>query len=147
VRLGAVPLLLLATSLTPAAPARRVHFERVGSESGPLPEVVTALAQDRAGFVWIGSRHGLYLYDGYELREFKNDPSDPSSISDHAIRTIFEDRKGRLWIGTNAGGLERLDRARWTFEHFRHSGDPTSLSHDSVYEIAEGRDGALWVAT
>ena len=146
-RLGAVPLLLLATSLTPAAPARRVHFERVGSESGPLPEVVTALAQDRAGFVWIGSRHGLYLYDGYELREFKNDPSDPSSISDHAIRTIFEDRKGRLWIGTNAGGLERLDRARWTFEHFRHSGDPTSLSHDSVYEIAEGRDGALWVAT
>ncbi|HJQ99490.1 MAG TPA: two-component regulator propeller domain-containing protein [Candidatus Polarisedimenticolaceae bacterium] len=120
----------------------------MGSESGPLPEVITAVRQDRAGFLWIGSRRGLFLYDGYSFREFKNDPGDPKSISDHVIRTVLEDSKGRLWIGTNAGGLERLDRATWTFEHFRHdSADPASLSHDSVTALTEGPDGALWVGT
>jgi len=120
----------------------------VGPENGPLPEVITALCQDRAGFLWIGSRRGLYLYDGYAFREFKNDSGDPSSISDHVIRAIVEDSKGRLWIGTNAGGLELLDRATWTFEHFRHdSKDPASLRHDSVTVIAEAPDGALWVGT
>ncbi|HVQ34743.1 MAG TPA: two-component regulator propeller domain-containing protein [Candidatus Bathyarchaeia archaeon] len=131
-----------------SAPAPHLHFERVGPESGPLPEVITAVRQDRAGFLWIGSRRGLYLYDGYSFREFKNDPGDPASISDHVIRAILEDTKGRLWIGTNAGGLERLDRATWTFEHFRHdASDPASLTHDSVTTLTEGPDGALWVGT
>ncbi len=124
------------------------HFERVGSESGPPSEVVTALYQDRMGFVWIGSRTGLTLYDGHGFTSFGHDPSDPSSISDDAIRTIGEDGQGNLWVGTNAGGLNRLDRATWKFESFRHrSGDARSLSHDSVYAIAEDRDGSLWVGT
>jgi len=135
-------------SLALALPAPHLHFERVGSESGPLPEVITALRQDRAGFLWIGSRRGLYLYDGYAFRGFKNDPGDPKSISDHVIRTILEDRDGRLWIGTNAGGLERLDRARWQFEHLRHDAEnPASLSHDSVTALLQGPDGSLWVGT
>ncbi|HEX5045057.1 MAG TPA: two-component regulator propeller domain-containing protein [Candidatus Polarisedimenticolaceae bacterium] len=134
--------------LSSAALASAPHFERVGSESGPPSEVVTALHQDRMGFVWIGSRTGLALYDGHAFTSFGHDPSDPATISDDAIRTIGEDRQGNLWVGTNAGGLNRLDRATWKFESFRRrSGDPGSLSHDSVYAIAEDREGALWVGT
>ena len=136
---------LLASGL---ALAGGPHFERVGSESGPPSEVVTALYQDQEGFLWIGSRTGLTLYDGHGFTTFAHDPSDPSSISDDAVRTIREDGKGNLWVGTNAGGLNRLDRATWKFESFRHrSDDPGSLSHDSVYAIAEDRQGALWVGT
>jgi ligand-binding sensor domain-containing protein len=92
---------LLASGL---ALAGGPHFERVGSESGPPSEVVTALYQDQEGFLWIGSRTGLTLYDGHGFTTFAHDPSDPSSISDDAIRTIREDGKGNLWVGTNAGG-------------------------------------------
>ena len=139
---------LAASLLASAALGGAPHFERVGSESGPPSEVVTALYQDRMGFVWIGSRTGLALYDGHGFTSFGHDPSDPSSISDDVIRPIGEDGQGNLWVGTNAGGLNRLDRATWKFESFRRrSGDPRSLSHDSVYAIAEDRDGALWVGT
>jgi ligand-binding sensor domain-containing protein/signal transduction histidine kinase len=125
-----------------------LHFVRVGSEGGPPPEVVTAVYQDRAGFLWIGSRDGLFRYDGHAFSTFEHRLDDPASISDHVIRTLFEDRTGTLWIGTNAGGLSRLDRGRWTFESFRHDpADPRSLSYDSVYAIVQDRDGALWVAT
>jgi signal transduction histidine kinase/ligand-binding sensor domain-containing protein len=125
-----------------------VKFQRVGSETGPPPEVIAVMLQDRIGFVWIGSREGLFRYDGETFVTFRHDPGDPGSISGNTVRAIFEDRAGRLWFGTNSAGLNRLDRATGRFEHFRHvSGDPTSLSHDSVYEIDQDSAGNIWVAT
>lgn len=150
--LGACSLWLLASSVSAAAApgdaSRGLHFGRIGSEGGPPSEVVTAVYQDRLGFVWIGSRTGLTVYDGHSFTSFEHDPSDPSSISDNAVRTIHEGGDGSLWVGTNTGGLNRLDRATWRFERFRHrSDDPRSLSHDSVYAIVEDRAGALWIGT
>lgn len=111
-------------------------------------EAVTAIFQDRSGFLWIGSRHGLSRYDGYASYVFEHDVADPASISDNSIRTVFEDRAGRLWIGTNTGGLNRLDPDTWTFRHWRHdSADPRSLPHDSVYSVVEDADGRLWIGT
>jgi signal transduction histidine kinase/ligand-binding sensor domain-containing protein len=148
-RAGAVALAFgLALPLCAGSGFAAPHFERVGTESGPPPEVITAIYQDRAGFVWVGSRDGLFRYDGHDFVVFEHDLSDPSSISDHSIRVIYEDHRGNLWIGTNSGGLERLDRATWRFEHYRHdSTDPGSLSHDSVYTILEDQHGDLWVGT
>ena len=141
-------LLAALVAATHAPGLAGLPFERVGSPSGPPSGVVTAVCRDRAGFLWIGSINGLSLYDGHTFTSWVHDPSDPSSISDDAIRTIFEDSRGALWVGTNTGGLNRLDRATGSFARFRHdSGNPGSLSHDSVYAIAEDRGGALWVGT
>lgn len=142
--------LMAMLAVSPASGARSLdpHFERVGSESGPPFSVITALHQDRVGFLWIGSRNGLALFDGHAWISFEHDPSDPSSISDDQIRVLHEDESGRLWVGTNTGGLNQLDRAARTFVRFRHeSGNPQSLSHDSVYAIADAGDGKLWVGT
>jgi len=140
----AAVLAVLPQGVAAAEPAR----ESVAPGSQLPVEVVTALFEDRSGFLWIGSREGLILYDGYTSRTFEHDVSDPASISENSIRVLYEDRKGRLWIGTNAGGLNLLDRVTSTFHAFRHdSGDPQSISNDSVYAIAEDDAGALWVGT
>jgi signal transduction histidine kinase/ligand-binding sensor domain-containing protein len=138
-------LLLAGPAITQAA---GLHFEQIGTESGPPPGVVTAVYQDRAGFVWIGSRDGLFLYDGYSFVGFEHDAADPRSLSGNSIRVIYEDSRENLWVGTNTGGLNRLDRATWTFEQFRHDPENVlSLSHDSVYTILEDSGGTLWVGT
>jgi len=131
-----------------AEPIADLHFQRIGAEAGPPPEVITALLQDRDGLIWIGSRNGLTLFDGYGYQTFQHDPSAPGSLSDSMIRTIHEDPDGTLWVGTNTGGLNRFDPATRTFVHYRHdSADPHSLSHDSIYAICRDRQGALWVGT
>jgi len=125
-----------------------LRFNRIGSESGPPPSVITSLLQDRAGFVWIGSRDGLTLYDGHNFVTFEHDASDPTSISGNTIRTMYEDRAGNLWLGTNTGGLNLLDRSTWSFRRYRHdSADASSISHDSIYAIVEDSDGSFWVGT
>lgn len=132
-----------------AAPAPARELPRVeGTELGPPMESVTAIFEDRRGFLWIGSREGLALYDGYTAVVFEHVVSDPGSISDNNIRAVFEDSKGTIWVGTNTGGLERLDRSEGAFRHYRRdSADPASLPHDSVYAIVEAPDGTYWVGT
>src|SRR6185369_16500369 len=128
--------------------AAGLSFERVGSETGLRAEIVTTLLQDRSGFLWLGSREGLTLYDGYVATVFEHDTSDPTSLADNAVRTVFQDRRGDLWIGTNTGGLDRLDLATRAFRHYqRDEAHAESLSHNSVYAIAEDAEGSLWVGT
>jgi len=109
---------------------------------------VTSVFQDRVGLMWIGTREGLALYDGYDVRLFEHDPNDPDSLADNVVRVVYEDRDGDLWVGTNAGGLERMDRATGTFAHHRHdASDPATISHDSVNAVLLDRTGDLWVGT
>ncbi|MFT5838863.1 MAG: ligand-binding sensor domain-containing protein, partial [Flavobacteriales bacterium] len=42
---------------------------------------VTAILQDRRGFLWIGSENGLNRYDGYEFKVYKHLPNDSNSLS------------------------------------------------------------------
>ena len=125
-----------------------LNFERFGPRQGLPAEMIVTLRRDRAGFLWIGSREGLVVYDGYSFTLYDHDINDSESLSDNAVRTIHEDRSGDLWVGTNTGGLNKLDRARRRFERFRHDAtNPRSLSHDSVFAVLEDRTGTLWIGT
>ncbi|MBP1611570.1 MAG: sensor histidine kinase [Acidobacteria bacterium] len=123
-------------------------LERHGAREGLFAETINALYFDRSGILWVGTREGLFSFDGYSFALHQHVVGDPASLADNWVRTILEDRAGNLWVGTNAGGLNRLDRASGRVTAFRHdAGDPGTLSHDSVYAITEAGNGALWVGT
>lgn len=123
-------------------------FQRIGVAEGLAPDVITTVYRDRAGLLWVGSREGLYRFDGRSVLRFVPSPDDPGSISDNSIRTLFQDSRGRLWVGTNTGGISRLDPGAQSFIHLRSdSAREDTLSHDSVYAITEDAAGTLWVGT
>ena len=98
----------------------RPRFARSARSGRSRPEVITEVYRDRQGFLWIGTREGLFLHDGQRFRKFQHELNAPDSISDSGVRGVFEDSRGRLWIHTISGGLNLLDRARWSFRRFRH---------------------------
>lgn len=72
------------------------------------------LAQDKFGYIWVGTTHGLNRYDGYEFLKYYFDKNDEATISNNDISSILCDSEGRLWIGTNKG-LCRYDYKTNTF--------------------------------
>jgi diguanylate cyclase (GGDEF)-like protein len=141
-------VLALVVSPVAAASSPSVSFQRV-----PVPDEVpahlcSALAQDRDGFLWIGTQGGLVRYDGYQFRVFREDPKDPGTLGGSYVRTLLAGSDGRVWAGTFSGGLSVYDPATERFVRYRHDPKvPGSLSHDRVEGLAEDRSGRIWIAT
>ena len=130
----------------PLAQAR--IFTPVGATKGLEARVVPSIILDSKGFLWVGSREGLYRYDGYKAQAFLPQRGNPDAISDIDIRSVYEAVDGSIWVGTNTGGLDRYDPATGKFRNFAHnSADPTSIIDNSINSIVEGPAGLLWVAT
>jgi signal transduction histidine kinase/ligand-binding sensor domain-containing protein/DNA-binding response OmpR family regulator len=123
--------------------ARQVSptFRHLTIADGLSQNSVSAILQDRRGFMWFGTKDGLNRYDGYNFLVFRHDPHVPGSISDSDITALFEDRDGRLWVGTQSGELNRYDRDLEAFQRYgRGLGVPVSA-------IAQDAAGDLWVGT
>src|SRR5574343_192477 len=92
-------------TLALAAPLS-LRFEHLGVEQGLTQETVTAILQDKQGYLWLGTQAGLNRYDGYRITAFKNTPNDSASLQDNYIQALYEDAQGAIWVGSR-GGLDR----------------------------------------
>ncbi len=102
------------------------------------------------GSRWIGTYDGLFVQDPSTMtvRQLRHDPQRPTSLSSNSITTLYQDRSGTIWVGTDGGGLNRYDPSSDAF--IRYLSDPaklTSLGSNLVRVILEDRRGRLWIGT
>jgi ligand-binding sensor domain-containing protein/serine phosphatase RsbU (regulator of sigma subunit) len=125
-----------------------LQFNRLSIEEGLPQQHVTALAQDRAGFMWIGSQDGLTRYDGRRFRNYRHDRGSPSSLAANYITALDVAADGKIWVGTGEAGLSVYDPETDAFTSFKHAeADPSSLSADGVTTLHRDRSGVLWIGT
>ncbi|RZK41379.1 MAG: hypothetical protein EOO90_11320 [Pedobacter sp.] len=75
-----------------------------------LPQsVITGLAQDKTGFIWIATRDGLARYDGRNFKIFKRFPFSKNTLSGNIIKSIFLSSTNQLWILFEKGDIDILD--------------------------------------
>lgn len=104
-------------------------------QDGALAGNPTAFAQTSDGYMWIGTRSGLYRFDGVSFLAW-NPPSGqryPSGIA--SIKSLHSARDGSLWIGAERG------LAHWRDGKFTSIAAPGA----GVNAIAEDRDGGIWI--
>src|SRR6185436_11156266 len=68
------------------------------------------LADGQIGF-WVPSSQGLYYFDRRTerlTRLFHQDGTDTDSLNDNGVVSVYRDRGGLLWVGTENGGLNLL---------------------------------------
>jgi diguanylate cyclase (GGDEF)-like protein len=111
----------------------------------PNSTAPTALAEDGAGFLWVGTQNGLARWDGYHFRSYKADPAIPGSLPDNLVRQLRTDSRGRLWVATNSAGLARYDRD--TDRFVTYGAGPKGLSSASLRDIVDDGAGGMWVST
>jgi PAS domain S-box-containing protein len=104
------------------------------------PGDVYALAQTTDGFLWLGTRQGLYRFDGitFERYEPQSGPAFPSSN----IMSLLALPNGDLWIGFVDDGVSRLRDGRNT-----NYTNADGLPLGTVFSLAQDREGAIWAGT
>ena len=99
--------------------------------------------------IWIGSESGIYIYNletGF-VKALQMVPTDPYSLSNNAIRFIYQDMEGGVWTGTFYGGVNYLPHENKPFEKFYPTGLPGSLTGNVVREIRADSYGNIWLGT
>jgi ligand-binding sensor domain-containing protein/signal transduction histidine kinase len=128
-------------------PVRHLKFSHLTTNDGLSQGYVTAILQDRRGFMWFATRDGLNRYDGNAFVVYKNNPNDPTSLSSNFIQALMEDDHGDLWIATNTG-VNRFDPTTERFSRYLHdSNNPNSIGGAYATSIARDDRGFVWIGT
>lgn len=139
-------LLLLGTSWSRDYPLGEPYFDTVPGSADLANGIVTAIAQDRRGLLWFGTPEGLYSYDGYRLREFRQQEGNPRSLGDNYVRALLARPDGSLWVATQAAGISIYRPESDDFDSLRHQTDnPDSPSSDGAIALAAQADGVIWI--
>jgi ligand-binding sensor domain-containing protein len=128
--------------------AQTYTFNHLGIEDGMSQNQVNGITKDQFGFMWFGTWDGLNRFDGYNFKVFKHRAFDTTSLSSNFISCLLTDSKGRIWIGTNGGGLNLFLPKSETFKIFYF--DPikeNSLSNNSINIMLEDSQNRIWIAT
>lgn len=104
------------------------------------PNFITALAEDSAGRLWIGTHHGIRIVDE-ERPDHVVSITTKDGLPTDITTCLFADRRGNMWIGT-VSGLVRCQGGKMDRPTLLHG--PSDI-HINV--IREDRDGNIWVGT
>ena len=107
------------------------------------------LAADGQNGLWVPSSEGLSYFDRRTERfthRFQHDAANPHSLDSNAIFSVYQDRGGVLWVGTENAGLNILNFRQQQFMHYKHRpADPNSVSPGRVKALHQDPDGVVWV--
>lgn len=108
------------------------------SESGLNSLEINSIAQTDDGYIWAGSYSGLYRYNGskFVTEDFGKGIS--------SIIVLYNDTKGRLWVGTNDKGLLRYEPETGDVVIFDAD---NGLTSNSVRSIEEDAQGNIYIGT
>ncbi|MBX2991896.1 MAG: hypothetical protein KF749_12110 [Bacteroidetes bacterium] len=101
---------------------------------------------------WIGTQGmGVFRFDPLKGTFARSvaDAAQTSSLSSDVIRCMFTDNAGGLWIGTEGGGVSKLNTERQqAIRHLRHDAvQDGGISKGAVWSVAGDASGTLWVGT
>ena len=107
-----------------------------------LSHVWTArsFAEDRTGSVWIGFDGQLARYTDGRFVLFTADDGVPPG----AIKEIYLDHAGRVWLTSSQSGLTRLDVTPNDRPRFTSYTTADGLSSNNLRVIAEDRQGYIY---
>jgi len=142
---GGLAMLLLALcataqALSPDRALSQLRHDRWTPDQG-APAQIMSIAQTPDGFLWLGSRQGLYRFDGLRFERITRIAGKP--MVDDDILKLFVDDDGSIWIGYVSGGMSRLGGPHPANYQYQRDDVPRG----SVIGFGRDAGGRLWAAT
>lgn len=116
---------------------------------------VTGFSKGRSNMLWMCTYGGVFGYNGKQLTVINDETLGfKKETTKLHVRSIFEDSKGRLWIGNNGIGVllkfadstinfsEKHNLIHPSSKRMGDKSPPNTLEH--VFEIQEDSEGNIW---
>ena len=142
-----VILLFLASGSFGFAQQKQLLFNGITTDDGLVSSNILSIVQDHHGFIWIGTYDGLHRYDSKKLKVYQNRASEPKSLADNLIRSLYIDEENNMFVGTNTG-ISLYDTKTDQFINFNQ--DSASCLYDFTFQandIEKDSEGNIWVAS
>jgi signal transduction histidine kinase/ligand-binding sensor domain-containing protein/DNA-binding response OmpR family regulator len=114
--------------------------------NGLSNNTVYTIAEDKNGFLWVGTESGLNRFDSRDWKHYFFNPMDSTGLSNSKIQAILSDHLGRLWIGT-AKGLNLFSVETNVFSRLPESVDGNGIPGEYIRCLYEDSDLDIWVGT
>lgn len=107
---------------------------------------VQNIYEGSSNFLYIGCREGFYLFNktNGEFKLFVPDKNNPDAISSSACFCFYEDKNGKVYIGTEGGGLNIFNPKTEKFSHFTQK---DGLPSNTIYGILPDKKEQVWLST
>lgn len=137
------------------APQRNDAPRRFNTLSGSN---IFCFSTDERGFLWVGTDNGVNIISSnvhrmtdsadVEVVICRSVPQMPLSLGDNAVRSLYCDASGTMWVGTLTAGMSVWNPLRQRFGRYSPDiGNATFLPYRVVRSFYEESDSVLWVGT
>jgi ligand-binding sensor domain-containing protein/two-component sensor histidine kinase len=135
-------LIILLSNISHSAPQIKILQSPLSNKIEQ--PTITAIFKDQNGFLWIGTQHGLYKFDGVKILRFSSDLPGKTWIPVSYVMQISEDSIGRIIVATLGGGL-----LAWNFfsESFQILQESESTELAFVTELLITEADVAWAGT
>jgi signal transduction histidine kinase/ligand-binding sensor domain-containing protein/DNA-binding response OmpR family regulator len=140
---GTIFIVLVLTFSLGRAQSNDLQFRTVSPPGGFTHSSVKAIAEDRNGFIWFGTDHGLFMRNTVKIQKYIHQQGNLNSIPDNNIYHIFKDQSGKLWVSTS-GGLCSFDENKQNFRPLKFKGDSPNPTNEIVREVLQNKNGELF---
>ena len=152
--LGLLGLLLALGSLAARADVvahlrqQALPYLETVADADALPEgSIAALAEDRSGFLWIGTTQGLVRYDGYRFEQPTLDWSRSGALPAQRIRALLAASDGKLWVADDLQVLV-LDPTSGRFSVQKLPAKFSTMGNQvGALSFAESANGEIYIGT
>ncbi len=107
---------------------------------------------DEEGTLWIysaNSANGMFYYTpATNTFQYINETSKGLKLNNDIVRGVVQDNQGMIWVGTDHGGINLIDKKNLTVQYLLHRPeDSKSISQNSITSLYKDAEGIIWVGT
>ncbi len=105
---------------------------------------------DTKNRLWVSyafNEQGLIQFDCSDKKiiHYVYNPNKRDGITENSYRSLYEDKTGRLWIGTKSNGFDVVDPYFHRFIHYKQGENLNSLASYNVMSFMENNSGEILI--
>ncbi|MEE9429909.1 MAG: two-component regulator propeller domain-containing protein [Melioribacteraceae bacterium] len=141
-------LILLVLFICSSPKAQTIQTENISISEGLTSLDIRSVIQDKYGLIWIGTKDGLFHYDGYDFVRFKNIPGKANSLQNDIVRGSALDVDQNIWVA-NDDGISKYNRKKNEFVNY-NLGEQFNLIGNAggrVFNLLIDSKNRMWAAS